>query len=132
MWERVVHPFVRALDDTGRRFLNYMGFFVAMLLCAIATILIDASMYLSAGVFGFLGATGLVLFGVYIFRDFRKVRERKRELAAAERRTLTQRGGLYRAKAIMASVPKLAGRLKTGVTATAGRARFWKRRNRAE
>src|SRR5262249_17798833 len=54
------------------------------------------------------------------------------ELAAAERRTLTQRGGLYRAKAIMASVPKLAGRLKTGVTATAGRARFWKRRNRAE
>ena len=80
MWERVVHPFVRALDDTGRRFLNYMGFFVAMLLCAIATILIDASMYLSAGVFGFLGATGLVLFGVYILRDFRKVRERNASL----------------------------------------------------
>lgn len=132
MWERVVRPFVRALDDSGRRFLNYIGFFVGVLFCAIATILVDASMYLSAWVFGFLGATGLILFGVYILRDLRKARERKREIAAVERRTLTQRGGLNRVKAIVASVPKLAGRLKTGVAAASGRARFWRRKNRAE
>ena len=123
--QRVVHPFVRALDDTGRRFLNYIGLFVAVLFCAVSSILIDASMYLSAGVFGFLGATGLVLFGVFILRDLRKAQERKRELAAAERRTLTQRGVLNRAKAIITIAgPKLAGRLRTGVVAASGRARF--------
>jgi hypothetical protein len=52
MWGPIVRPFGRAL--------NYIAFSVAVLLCAIATILVDARMYLSAGFFGLLGATGLV------------------------------------------------------------------------
>jgi hypothetical protein len=129
MWGPIVRPFGRAL--------NYIAFSVAVLLCAIATILVDARMYLSAG---FFGATGLVLFGVHLLRDLREARERKRELEAAERRSQARSERIDRAKATVAdaartatsSAAKVAGRAKAKVAGAFKRARFWERENRAE
>ena len=132
MWERIVRPFGLAL--------NYIAFSVAVLLCAIATILVDARMYLSAGFIGFLGAAGLVLFGVHLLRDLREAKGRKRELAAAERRAQTRSERIDRAKATVAdaarsatsSAAKLAGRAKAEVAGAFKRVRFWRRKNRTE
>jgi hypothetical protein len=132
MWERIIRPFGLAL--------NYIAFSVAVLLCAIATILVDARMYLSAGFIGFLGAAGLVLFGVHLLRDLRKAREHKRELAAAERRAQARSERIDRAKATVAdtarsatsSAAKVAGRAKAKMFGAFKRARFWSRRNRPE
>jgi hypothetical protein len=118
MWGPIVRPFGRAL--------NYIAFSVAVLLCAIATILVDARMYLSAGVFGLLGATGLVLFGVHLLRDLRDARERKRELDAAERRSQARSERIDRAKA---TVVDAASRAKAEVAGAFKRARFWRRKN---
>jgi hypothetical protein len=132
MWGPIVRPFGRAL--------NYIAFSVAVLVCAIATILVDARMYLSAGFFGLLGATGLVLFGVHLLRDLREARERKRELEAAERRSQARSERIDRAKATVAdaartatsSAAKVAGRAKAKVAGAFKRARFWERKNRPE
>ena len=132
MWERIIRPFGLAL--------NYIAFSVAVLLCVIATILVDAGMYLSAGFIGFLGAAGLVLFGVHLLRDLREARERKQELAAAERRAQARSERMDRAKATVADTArsatsraaKVAGRAKAKVFGAFKRARFWGRRNRSE
>jgi hypothetical protein len=132
MWRPIVRKAAWAL--------NYIAFSFAVLLCAIATILVDARMYLSAGFIGFLGATGLVLFGVQIFRDLRETRERKRKLAAAERRAQARSERIDRAKATVAdaariatvSAAKVALRARVAVADGFRRARFWGRKNRAK
>jgi hypothetical protein len=120
--------------------LNYIAFSFAVLLCAIATILIDAKMYLSAGFIGFLGAIGLVLFGVQLFRDLQETRERKRKLGAAEQRAQARSEKIDRVKATVAdaariatvSAAKVVVRAKAALADGFKRARFWERRNRAE
>ena len=70
-----------------RRWRNVIAFSGAALLCAIAAILVDAKMYLSAGVIGILGLAALALFVAQLFRGRRETREReRRKLAEAVQR----------------------------------------------
>jgi len=97
-----------------RRWKSTIVLAFGVLLCAIATILVDARMYLSAGFFGFLGVAGLVWFVVPLLRAHRENRERERQrLASGERRVAAAQARsekIDKAKATVADAARIATR----------------------
>jgi hypothetical protein len=65
-------------------FQRHIALIGAVLLGAIGTILVDARMYLSAGVFGFLSIGGLVWFVVLLLRAHQENKERCFAIAMAD------------------------------------------------
>src|SRR5215207_183684 len=70
-----------------RRWRNVLILSGALLLCAMAALLLDSKMYLSAGVVGVVGALALITFPLQYLRvrHENKERERRNEVAAAQR-----------------------------------------------
>src|SRR5882724_9114311 len=95
-----------------RRWKKVILFSGMMLLCIIAALLIDAKMYLSAGLICFLVAVALVFFLVQLFQGRRAGREReRRKLAEVARRAAAAQARsekFDRAKATFADAARTA------------------------
>jgi hypothetical protein len=111
-----------------RRWKSIITFGSIALLCAIAAILIDAKMYLSAGVIGFVGLTALALIVTQFFRQrqYEKDRERRkleqvaqRAVAAQIRSERVDKAKATFADAATSSAASVAGMARTGAAGAA-------------
>jgi hypothetical protein len=112
-------------------FQRHIALIGAVLLGAIGTILVDARMYLSAGVFGFLSIGGLVWFVVLLLRAHQENKERERRVRIKKTDKLKAKVADATRRATGSAV-KVAGLAKAQVVGAFKRARFWHRKNRAE
>jgi type II secretory pathway pseudopilin PulG len=111
-----------------RRWRNLLILSGALLLCAMAAILLDAKMYLSAGVVGVIGALALITFPLQYFRVRRENRERERRnvVEAARRAEAARIRGeqIDTAKKMVADAARAATSSATNVADLGLRATF--------
>jgi Ca2+/Na+ antiporter len=126
MWAALIRNIaVFMFTKRGKKLITLL---VAILLCFISTLLLDARLYLSAALTGVLAAATLMVFAVQHFRQRRYKREREqRKIAGVARRAeaaAARSEKIHRAKTSAIETAKgvsssAAGMAKSGVSSSA-------------